>query len=369
MHIALCLPNLNGGGAERSTVQIANGLQERGHEVDLVLLQKTGQYVGEISQKVNVVDLGVSRARYAIFPLSRYLKTHRPDIAYSSLLNIPLLLANQFAGGVSKVVLSERSLFSVIREDAKTVSGKISFALSRFFYPLSDAIVAVSHASADDLVRYGVAPLEKVRVIYNPVLSERIFELQKKPPALDWLQRKDAPVVLAAGRLAPEKDYPTLLRAFSSLETKARLIIMGEGGERAQLESLVRELGLEDRVLLPGFVENPYACMAHADVFVLSSRYEGLPGVLIQSMACGLTPVATDCPGGSSEILCRGRCGYLTPVGDASAMASAILKALKNPIPAEELRARANQFSEQASIDAYEKLFMELLNKSIVACA
>lgn len=363
MHIALCLPNLNGGGAERSTVQIANGLQERGHEVDLVLLQKTGQYVHEISQKVNVIDLGVSRARYAIFPLSRYLKTHRPDIAYSSLLNIPLLLANQFAGKVSMVVLSERSLFSVIREDAKTLSEKISFALSRFFYPLADATVAVSQASADDLVQYGVVPIEKVCVIYNPVLSDRIFELRQKQPALEWLQHKDTPVVLAAGRLAPEKDYPTLLRAFHSLEIPARLIIMGEGEERVRIESLIRDLGLKDRVLLPGFIENPYACMAHADVFVLSSRYEGLPGVLIQSMACGLTPVATDCPGGSSEILCGGRCGYLTPVGDASAMASAILQALKNPIPAEELQARANQFSEQASIGAYEKLFMALLKR------
>ena len=365
MHIALCLSNLNGGGAERSTVQIANGLQERGHSVDLVLLQKTGQYVDEISKKVNVVDLCVSRARYAVFPLSRYLKAHRPDIAYSSLLNIPLLLANQFAGRVSKVVLSERSLFSVIRGDAKTVSAKISFALSRFFYPLSDAVVAVSHASADDLVQYGVVPAEKVRVIYNPVLSKRIFELQKMLPILDWLQNKHAPVILAAGRLAPEKDYPTLLHAFSFLDNKVRLVIMGEGGERALLESIVRELGLEERVFLPGFVENPYACMARADGFVLSSRYEGLPGVLIQAMACGLTPVATDCPGGSAEILCHGRYGYLTPVGDAPAMASAILKALGKPIPAEELRARASQFSEQASIDAYEELFMELLKKPI----
>ncbi len=359
--VALCVPNLVGGGAERSTVQIANGLQKRGYRVDLVLLYRKGPYLDEVSQGVRIVDLGVSRARYAILPLARYIEREQPDLAISILLNFLLVISNGIASKKTKIILSERSTFSAMRGAAKTLSGKLSFSLACFVYRRADGVVAVSRASANDLLALGMVDRAQMHVIYNPVISDRVIAMQEEEPAVGWLREKETSVVLTAGRLSPEKDHASLIRAFAALkDTTARLVILGEGSERSSVEALIREFDLDNRVALPGFVENPYACMAHADLFVLSSKFEGLPGVLIQAMSCGVTPVATDSPGGTAEILENGRWGYLVPVSDVDALCQGIEKGLQNPIDPVLLRARAEIFSEKASIDAYERLIEEV---------
>ena len=365
--IAICLPDLRGGGAERSTVQIANGLAARGFRVDLVLLRLEGDYLHEISPAVHVVNLNAARARCAILPLARYFKTEKPTVVFSVLLNIPVLISFLLSGRAAKVVLSERSHFSQAGKSAKSFNARFSVYLAKYLYRFADRIVSVSKSGATDLVESGVLPYEyeKVCTIYNPVINEQVFQMQQECPDHEWFNDAKRPVILAVGRLVPVKDYPTLLRAFALIEDRStRLIILGEGGERTSLEALANSLGIAERVSMPGFRDNPYAYMARANVFVICSRYEGLPGALIQALACGATPAATDSPGGIAEILGDSLCDYLVPPGNPEALSKAMAMALVHPLPSEQLRERAMVFSEQASIDAYEKLIDELLSQA-----
>ena len=360
--LSFCLPNLDGGGAERSTVQVANGLAARGHDVDLVLLKKSGAYLGEVAPGVNLVDLQVARARYSLGALRRYFKHRRADILFPILLNVPAMLAWRMAGRPSRIALSDRVLFSSNRSAASSWGAKLSYLLAWRLYPMADRMVAVSQACAQDLIDVGVMPAEKVTYIYNPVISEDVYAKQKEPAPHRWLQKKEGAVVLGVGRLEPQKDFANLIGAFAALEDRtARLIILGEGVERGALQQQAESLGIGDRVDMPGFANNPYAYMARADAFVLCSRFEGLPGVLIQAMACGCTPVVTDSPGGSAEVLGRDLRNFLVPVGDGRALAQALQQALRNPYPAEALRVRAQVFSEASSLDAYERLIEEML--------
>lgn len=361
--ISFCLPNLAAGGAERTTVQIANGLAARGYRVDMVLLSANGPYLSELSASVRVVDLRVGRARYSIFPLARYIRKEKPDVLISSLLNIPAILARALSVTHAPIILTERSLFSSISQTASSLTEKISFAVSRYLYNRADRLVAVSRASADDLVRAGIVASEKVQVIYNPVVSSGLKTLMKVQPDHVWLKEKHKPVILSVGRLAPEKNYDILLAAISKIP-EVRLIILGEGPERGMLEQLSYSLGIFDRVSMPGFVQNPFAFMARSDVFVLCSKYEGLPGALIQAMACGVTPIATNSPGGIAEILGDELRDNLVSTNDVVKLAEAIRKALTTPVERTKLIERAELFSEKASIDEYEVLVCDLLRKN-----
>jgi glycosyltransferase involved in cell wall biosynthesis len=178
-------------------------------------------------------------------------------------------------------------------------------------------------------------PRHRIQVIYNPVVSPELQQKLQAPLEHPWFQPNQPPVLLAAGRLAAEKDFSTLIHAFAQVRQRrpARLVILGEGEDRAVLEALIRQLGLEKDVSLPGFVDNPYAYMIRASLFVLSSKAEALPTVLIEALYCGLPLVATDCPGGTREILANGRYGQLVPVGDLTALTQAMLTALDRQLP------------------------------------
>ena len=329
----------------------------------MVLLSANGPYLSELSASVRVVDLRVGRARYSIFPLARYIRKEKPDVLISSLLNIPAILARALSVTHAPIILTERSLFSSISQTASSLTEKISFAVSRYLYNRADRLVAVSRASADDLVRAGIVASEKVQVIYNPVVSSGLKTLMKVQPDHVWLKEKHKPVILSVGRLAPEKNYDILLAAISKIP-EVRLIILGEGPERGMLEQLSYSLGIFDRVSMPGFVQNPFAFMARSDVFVLCSKYEGLPGALIQAMACGVTPIATNSPGGIAEILGDELRDNLVSTNDVVKLAEAIRKALTTPVERTKLIERAELFSEKASIDEYEVLVCDLLRKN-----
>lgn len=362
MKIALLMSCMTGGGAQRSTYRLANELVKRGHLVDLVLLRKEGPYLEHILPSVRVVDLKGGKTIYSTLPFYRYIKHEEPDIVVSNLVNIPAIFANKLVGKKSKLIITERGNFTGRRTGLKRSLAKyLNILLPPIFYRRADMLVSVSQDSADDLVECGIMPREKVRVIYNPVVSDEIFELQKEVPHHEWLTNKKTPVVVAVGRMVFQKDYPSLLKAFDRLSDKnVRLIILGEGDERPELEKLTRELGISDRVSMPGFVDNPYSYMARADVFVSASKSEGLPGVLIQALACGVTPVATDCPGGSAEILENGRYGYLTSVEDSEALAVGIEKAISSPIDPKILQERSWFFSDKNSVDKWEALILEV---------
>ena len=238
-------------------------------------------------------------------------------------------------------------------------------SVERALWRFADAVVTNSPTVAAELKRIAPQIAPRVRVIRNPVVWPDLAARAAEPVDHPWMSDDRVPVVLAAAGLRPVKDHATLLRAFAlvAAERIVRLVIIGDGAERDRLLELARELGIADRFDLPGFQRNPFAWMARADVFVMSSIFEGAPNALVQALACGTTVVSTDCPGGTREILGDGRWGALTPVGDHAALAAAISEALENPMAPSGLMGRANEFSAESSISGYESVIVEVLGR------
>lgn len=355
LRLTVFLPSLAGGGAERSIGTVANGLAERGVEVDLVLARADGPFLGEVSSRVRVVDLGCPSVMAAIPGLVRHLRGTRPNalLAAMSHANVAAALAHRLARSAARLVLSERVHLASMLDEHRSLRMRLTWQLMRLTYPLADRIVAVSDGVANDLARH-FGGRERIETIYNPVVQPRLVELAAQAPSHRWLQQREAPVVLAAGRLIPQKDFATLIEAFALLRRQrdAKLVILGEGELRGTLVALAERLGVGSDVDLPGFDPNPYSAMRRCDLFVLSSRYEGLPGVLIQAMACGARVVSTDCPSGPDEVLQGGRWGRLVPVADPGAMAAAMAATLDDPQPP-DVESRAAAFSAEAAVAAY----------------
>ena len=225
----------------------------------------------------------------------------------------------------------------------------------------AERIVAVSTGVAEDLVRQVSRIAGRVRVVPNPVHHEDIAAMAVTAPDHPWFDDPDVPVILSAGRLVGQKDFATPIRAFAEVvkSRPARLAILGEGRERDALAALVRELGIGHAVGLPGFVVNPFAWMARARVFAVSSIDEGLSMVLIEAMACGTAVVSTDCPHGPREVLEDGKWEPLVPVGDPGALAAAILETLSDPLPPDLLAARSRAFSVEACFGRHVALMTE----------
>ncbi len=355
--IALFLPSLEGGGAERVMVHLAQGFAAKGRNVDLVLVKAEGTYLDLVPDNVRVVALKGNRVITSLFRLAGYLRKEKPVSLLSAMdhANVIAILAKWIAGVSTLIVVSVHSTLSVEVEKAKSWRGKIMPWFINKTYPKADAIIAVSTGVAEDLNQETQLPLQAIKVIYNPVVTPELQ--QKKQEVLNhpWFKQNQPPVLLAVGRLSEQKDFTTLINAFAIIRKKSecRLIILGEGEQRKQLEALVDHLQLNDDVQMPGFVKNPYAYMVKADVFVLSSAWEGLVTVLIEALACGTPVVSTDCPSGSSEILEAGKYGRLVPVGDDQALAEAVIATMEEKVDSDRLIMRANDFTQDASVKQY----------------
>lgn len=335
--LAVFLPSLAGGGAERVTLNFAGAAVQRGLPVDLVLSTVTGPYLSEVPSTINVVDLGASRVLTSLPGLRQYLRRVRPDAMFTAMshANIVAIWARKLAGVSTRLIVSEHDTLSVVTREAKIWRSRLSPQLIRRYYPSADGIIAVSSGVADDLAAFTGLPRTSIDVVYNPVITPEVVTAARAEMDHPWFAPGQPPVVMGIGRLTQKKDFVTLLEAFATARrsTPARLMILGEGPERADLGALVVALGLEADVAMPGFVDNPYAYLSRASLFVLSSRWEGLPTVLIEAMYCGTPVVSTDCPSGPDEILRGGRYGRLIEVGDAAAMAEAISAGLAGDIP------------------------------------
>lgn len=330
--LAFYLPSLGGGGAERVFLHLAKGFVHRGYEVHLVLARAEGPYLPQIPQEVRVVDLHAPRVLASLPGLVRYLRWERPSALLSALdhANTVAICARSIARVPTRVVVTVHSTPSQVVAHARTLPARLLPLWTRPFYRWAHAVVAVSQGIADELVHYVGLPEHKVLVIYNPIITPDLFRKAEEPLDHPWFHGGEPPVILGVGRLTKPKDFPALIRAFAIVRQQrpARLMILGEGEERPLLESLVRELGIEADVSLPGFVQNPYAYMKHSAVFVLSSRWEGLPTVLIEALSLGVPVVATDCPSGPAEVLDGGRIGALVVAGDVEGLAEAIHSAI-----------------------------------------
>lgn len=363
--IALFLPSLHGGGAERVMVALANGISSRGYKVDLVLFNAEGSYLKDVNASVNVVSLGVSRAIFGVLKLAKYLKGEKPTVLLSAMnyMNVVALLAREVALSDTKVIVSEHSTLSVAMVKSQFSIRIFLPRLMSFFYKKADVVVAVSEGVANDLATTIHFDSKKIEVIYNPVVSSEVIEQSKEAAGHPWMDAPGCQTVLSVGRFVPAKDFFTLIKAFNSLIKAGldiRLVILGEGEQRKDLERLITQLNLNDKIILPGFVKNPFSWMRKASLFVLSSAWEGLPTALIEAMACGSRVVSTNCPSGPFEILEGGRWGHLVAVGDHVALAETMRAAL-NSHTAPDVTIRANEFSTVKAIDAYCLLMGRLI--------
>lgn len=362
--VAFFIHGFEVGGAQRRTIQLAAALASRGLGVALLVAEDGGPLRGEVPDTVPVVDVGGRlarlpwvrakrrrRTRAAMIGLADYLRRVRPKVLLAA-ANHSLLagLWGHLLAGVPEVKL-------VLRVSNHLSGPGLSRALRaiavRRSFNRADAIVAVAEAVARDLKTLHPKLTPPVHVLPNPVIDGDFARRVAEPATHPWLADDGDPVIASVGRLAPQKDIPTLLRGFAKLRERraARLIVAGDGPERPRLEALTAELKIADAVAFVGFVDNPLPLMKAARLFVLSSQWEGMPGALIEAMACGTPVVSTDCPGGSAEILEDGRLGPLVPPGDAAALADAMAAALDAKPDAAALQARAAMFSVDAAAD------------------
>ncbi|HBI00305.1 MAG TPA: glycosyl transferase [Flavobacterium sp.] len=359
--ITFYLSHLYQGGAENVMVIVANEMAKQGHVIDFVLAKAEGAFIHRLSSSVNLVDLNLPNPYFAVFGLIKYLRVAQPDVIISSLHlnNICAVLAKKFSGvKKTRVLIRVANVISVKR---------VSFWKKRLerlalsvFYPWADKIIAVSKNVALDLNSFLGIPNKKILVIYSPSITPEMMAASHEPVDHAWFQSNYPPVVLGVGRQTVVKDYATLLKAFAlaSKEKDMRLLLLGDGPERLALEELVKELGIENKVEIKGFVDNPFNYMRNAAVMVLPSLWEGLPNVLIEALACGCPIISTDSPGGVREILKDGEYGELVPLRDAQTISDKILDVLrgeKKPIDEHWLE----QFKVEYSIKQYLHAMME----------
>lgn len=354
--IAIFLPSLEGGGAERVMSILANGFAARGHKVDLVLVSAHGPYISKISPHVRIVELGSGTVSRSIIALTRYMRREQPKALLAALshANVIAIIAHALAGSRARLVVSERLSLSAARKYSRGFRDRIIRALMRITYHRADRIVVVASAMIRELHEYLNLPTDRIQCIYNPVVDNGLVAAAEEPCTHPWMRPGEVtPVILACGRLTEQKDFTTLLEAFRIVRARrpVRLIVLGEGEERAALLAQAEIGGMAADISLPGFAANPFAFMKRADVFVLSSIYEGMPGALIQAMACGAPVVSTNCPTGPDEILEHGKWGYLVEMRDPNAMADAIERALTQG--GIDARHRASAFSEVDAVGRY----------------
>jgi len=336
------------GGGERVMTDLMRGFVEDGYGVDLILMQKKGRYIHDLHPDIRVIDLNTKRMIKTLPLLVKYLRKERPYALFAITKHTHLIAiwAKMLARVPTKIVLRIGIPFSIHFKKGLNLRELVVPYLIRVFYPKADRIIAVSAGVADDVAGIIGVSREDISVIHNPKYLAEITSKSKEEVRHPWFLEKKTPIIISMGRLSPQKDFPTLIRAFAKAREQfpARLIIFGSGGERDSLHELIRELGLDKDASIAGFAENPYAYLARSDIFVSSSLWEGMPNVILEAMAVGLPIVATDCNSGPREILApksdireriregveHANFGILVPAGNTEKLSEAIQILLKD---------------------------------------
>lgn len=359
--IAHILPSLLPfGGVERLMITHATQYLARGFEVDFVFLNEPQDVSDFVPTGARIFDLHVPRLRHSIGPLVRYLRAERPDAVHAAIwpLTSAVAIARSIAQVPSRLVVSDHNPLSIQyapRGFAHRLALRASIAMT---YPLTDARVTVSGGVADDLAKLSGLSRERFTVIHNPISIAISEDMDVRAVDAAW-RGWEGKRIITVGRLKTQKNHALLIRAFKRLlgRMDARLMILGVGELAEETAARVASAGLANKVLMPGQVDDPIPFYRSADLFVLSSDYEGFGNVIIEALACGLPVVSTDCPGGPAEILEYGRYGRLVPVGDEAALESAMMAALSEPVDSEKLKSRAADFAPGIVTEKYANLF------------
>lgn len=362
--ISVVLPNLKGGGAERIAVNLVNFFVALGIKAEFVLLNKEGQLLQLVSSSVSIYDLRADRIRDSILPLARYFRIRNPEVILVSMwpLTSAAIVAWRIARARSSLFVQDHNNLSITCANEVNVSLRTLSSSIRLTYPLATGRMAVSEGVKSDLCRISGLSPDQFKVIYNPVVSEN-FCISPKASSLPspWPYVSQYRII-AVGTLKVQKNFPLLLEAFSILRRSinAHLSVLGDGDQRPILENLVNYFDLAGDVSFPGFVLDPSPWMQHADLFVLSSSWEGLPTVIIEALGFGIPVVSTNCPSGPEEILEQGRYGRLVPVGDAEALALAMKSSLLELHDHDALRRRAQDFAVPTIAGQYLTYFRSM---------
>jgi glycosyltransferase involved in cell wall biosynthesis len=356
--LAFLLPHMWGGGAERVALRLIDDFIAKGYAVDLVLMKAEGKLLTLLPPQVRIIDLGTPRIRDVIAPLVRYLRATPLDGIQVSMwpLTVVGVLAHRIARSKARIVLSEHITLSRQYRHFNGFRRGLQRASIRFTYPLADARIAVSEQAADDLASVSGIRRNSVTVVYNPV--ERPAAAGSDDTAARKVWGDASTKIISVGSLKAQKNQALLIEAFALLRRKrpARLVILGEGDLRPELEALIVARGLAGDVVLPGFFVDPWPFYATAQVFALSSDYEGYPLVMLEAMRSGLSIASTDCESGPREILDGGTYGRLVPCGDPAALAQGLADALDHPVDPAALQQRAEALSGQDTSDRYLRL-------------
>jgi glycosyltransferase involved in cell wall biosynthesis len=355
------LPKLGGGGAENVLIKLANYFAGAGYATTFIVNRRGGILEKRLHPAVSVVDLRASNSLIATFRLASHLRNARPAILLAALVfaNAVALAARRLSKTSTTVVISERNTTSAWLANRPWYRRGFDRLIIRMGYPMADRIIAVSHGVADDLHRVIGGSRGKIEVVYNPTLNENSWRAMSERPSHPWFSDGGTPVIVAAGSLSKQKDFTTLIEAFAQVRRKRsiRLVIFGEGDQRTALEALVRRRDLRSSVDLPGFADNVLCHFKNAALFVLSSKFEGFPNVLVEALASGVPLVSTNCPSGPAEILEGGRYGTLVPVGDPHLLADAIEHELTSAGPARSRVTHARNFAVEAAASRYLEVF------------
>jgi glycosyltransferase involved in cell wall biosynthesis len=355
------------GGAERILFNLSRQWTLLGHDVTIFTIRSDEETLSLISKNVPIHNITKGTGPLRIYSIVKYLNSKKPDLLITSIFsnNVIAVICKYLVGYHLKVVIREASNYPFASKKHLDLRDQMYKFFMPIVYPRADGAIAISKSIEILYKTRYLVPENKIKRIYNPTITQELKTMSTHPVDQDELFESGVPTILGAGRLTEQKDFETLIRAFAILrdKKKARLIILGEGDQRDYLENLASQLGLKGDVFLPGFKHNPFAYMSRADLFVLSSIYEGLPNVLIEALACGTPVVSTDCESGPREILDNGRYGKLVPMKEPEIMAEAMFETLENPLSKDILQNRANYFSDERQALEYINFIEEVLDR------
>ena len=358
--LAILLPNLTGGGVERMSLDLARIFKQEGCDVTFILVEARGDLLDVVESEFNIVDLKSPRIRNGYKPLRAWLKHNRPDSLLACIWPVTALAILASRGLGVKVSVSDHNPLSLQYRDRGAATKFLLRHSIKWVYPMAYRRIGVSTGVARDVEHLGGLSENSVDVIYNPVREMPPSSKTELQNAENLWRPNKGKRLISVGSFKRQKNHALMIKAVTELSKtqNVQLLLLGDGNLRPELEQLVKNCGVEDRIMLPGFVADPLPYYRTADLFVLSSNYEGFGNVIIEALACGLPVVSTDCPSGPNEILQGGEYGHLVPINDIPAMVSALERGLEDHVESAKQIARSEDFtSEKIAREYMEMLF------------